>query len=336
MKVLVTGSAGFIGAAVAGALVRRGDEVLGIDDFNPYYNPLMKHARIAPLKQSPLYNHVSIDIADSVSVESIFAGFEPDVVVHLAAQAGVRHALTDPYSYGRSNLIGFLNILESSKNRTQHLLYASSSSVYGLNQSLPFVESDPVFRPTSLYAATKIANEAMAHAYSSNFDLRTTGMRFFTVYGPWGRPDMMPIKFARSILADQPIELFNSGNHSRDFTYIDDVVDGVLSIIDGGSSLGVPDVVKADDEQGALPYSIFNIGGENPVHLLEFVDLLEHQLGKAAVKVFVPRQLGDMSETHASNEKLRNITGWNPRISIEEGVRRFAEWALCNVEYLQP
>lgn len=336
MKVLVTGSAGFVGAAVARALVRRGDEVLGIDNFNPYYNPLMKHARIASLQQNPLYHHMDIDIADSGLVESTFATFNPDVVVHLAAQAGVRHAQKDPHSYGRSNLIGFLNILESSKNRVQHLVYASSSSVYGLNKSLPFVESDPVTRPASLYAATKIANEVMAHAYSFNFDLRTTGMRFFTVYGPWGRPDMMPIKFARLILAGQPIELFNSGNHSRDFTYIDDAVDGVLKILDSGQARETPAVTNSDDEQAVLPFTVFNIGGESPVHLLRFLDLLEDQLGKTAVRVLAPRQLGDMSVTHANIDKLHSVTGWKPRISIEEGVQRFAEWALLNIEYLQP
>lgn len=336
MKVLVTGSAGFIGAAVAHALVQRGDEVLGIDNFDPYYNPLLKHARIASLQQSLLYQHMNIDIADSSSVEFAFAEFRPDVVVHLAAQAGVRHASKDPSSYGRSNLIGFLNILESSKNRVQHLIYASSSSVYGLNKSFPFVESDSVMRPTSLYAATKVANEVMAHTYSFNFNLRTTGMRFFTVYGPWGRPDMMPMKFARLILAGQPIELFNSGDHSRDFTYIDDVVEGVLKILDNGKAREMPVVTNSNDEQDSPPFTIFNIGGENPIHLLKFVELLENQLGKTAIKVLAPRQLGEMSVTHANNEKLRGATGWQPRISIEEGVRRFAEWARLNINYLQP
>lgn len=336
MKALVTGSAGFIGAAVARALVQRGDEVLGIDNFDPYYNPLMKRARIASLQQSLLYRHVNIDIADSGSVESAFAAFDPDIVVHLAAQAGIRHARKDPHSYGRSNLIGFLNILESSKNRIQHLVYASSSSVYGLNNSFPFVESDPVLRPTSLYAATKIANEVMAHAYSFNFNLRTTGMRFFTVYGPWGRPDMMPIKFARLILAGQPIELFNSGNHLRDFTYIDDAVDAVLKILDSSHAPETPAVTNADDERTVLPFTVFNIGGESPVHLLRFLDLLENQLGKTAVRVMAPRQLVDMSVTHANIDKLRSVTGWKPHISIEEGVRRFAEWALLNIEYLRP
>lgn len=336
MKVLVTGSAGFIGAAVAQALVQRGDEVLGIDNFNSYYNPLMKHARVASLQQSLNYRHMDIDIANSDSVESAFTAFNPEVVIHLAAQAGVRHALKDPHSYGQSNLIGFLNILESSKNRTQHLIYASSSSVYGLNNSIPFIESDPVMRPASLYAATKIANEAMAHAYSFNFDLPTTGMRFFTVYGPWGRPDMMPIKFARMILAGQPIELFNSGNHSRDFTYIDDVVDGVLRILDNSHSRNVSVGSRSSDEQDAPPFTVFNIGGESPVPLLRFIDLLESQLGKTAIRVLAPRQLGDMSVTHANIEKLRGVTGWTPRISIEEGVQRFAEWAQFNIEYLQP
>jgi len=336
VKVLVTGSAGFIGAAVARALVQRGDEVLGIDNFNSYYNPVLKHARIVSLQQSLLYQHMKIDIADSDLVESAFTAFNPDVVIHLAAQAGVRHANNDPFSYGRSNLLGFLNILESSKNRIKHLIYASSSSVYGLNRSIPFVESEPVMRPASLYAATKIANEMMAHSYSFNFDLRTTGMRFFTVYGPWGRPDMMPMKFARLILAGQPIELFNSGNHSRDFTYIDDVVDGVLKILDNGQTPEIPIVTKSPDQRDAIPFTVFNIGGENPVHLLRFLDLLESQLGKTAIRVLAPRQLGDMSVTHANIEKLHNVTGWKPHISIEEGVRRFAEWAQLNVEYLQP
>jgi len=320
MRILVTGAAGFIGAALVERLLARGDAVLGLDNHNAYYDPALKEARLARFAGHPAYRHQRTDLIDAAAIERAFAEAGPQQVVHLAAQAGVRYSLTHPESYVQSNLVGFGHMLEACRHHAVgHLVYASSSSVYGANRKLPFAVDDAVDHPLSLYAASKRANELMAHAYSHLYALPTTGLRFFTVYGPWGRPDMAPMLFAERILRGEPIDVYNQGHHRRDFTYIDDIVDGVLRVLDRAPTAG------ADTASGA-PCRLYNIGNDAPVELLRFIELLEHALDRQVEKRLLPMQPGDVEATWADVEPLRRDTGWTPSTAIEEGVARFAAW----------
>ncbi|MGN2244782.1 NAD-dependent epimerase [Frateuria sp. GZRR33] len=328
MRILVTGTAGFIGAALAQRLLARGDDVFGIDNHNDYYDPSLKEARLAQFAGHPAYTHLRADLADAEAVDRAFADFQPQRVVNLAAQAGVRYSLKNPRAYVRSNLDGFLNILEGCRHgQVQHLVYASSSSVYGANRKMPFAVEDAVDHPVSLYAASKKANELMAHSYSHLYGLPTTGLRFFTVYGPWGRPDMSPILFADRISRGEPIDVFNYGNHSRDFTYIDDIVEGVIRALDHPAQ---PDPAY-DPEQpnpgtSSAPYRVYNIGNDKPVQLLRFIELLEQNLGRSVEKNLLPMQAGDVPDTWADVSALRRDVGYAPDTSIEDGVARFVKW----------
>ncbi len=319
MKTLVTGAAGFVGMHVAQALLARGDEVVGWDNLNDYYDVALKHARLARLRKHAGFRFERIDIADAAATAAHFAGGGFERVVHLAAQAGVRYSLTHPHAYGQSNLTGFLNVLEGCRQQVvKHLVYASSSSVYGGNRKVPFAEDDAVDHPVSLYAATKKANEVMAHSYSHLYALPTSGLRFFTVFGPWGRPDMAYYSFTRAILAGQPIPVFNRGDMQRDFTYIDDIVDGVLAVLER------PPVA---DAAGGVPYRVLNIGGADPVPLLDFIAAIERALGVRAQLDLLPMQPGDVPVTHADVTRLRALTGLQGRSTgIDEGVRRFVQW----------
>ncbi len=328
MKILVTGTAGFIGAALAQQLLARGDEVIGIDNLNDYYDVQLKQARLDLLTPQPGFTDLRIGIEDKQAVDQVFKTYQPQRVVNLAAQAGVRYSLSNPQAYIDSNITGFLNILEACRHfGTEHLVYASSSSVYGANTRMPFAEGDNVDHPVSLYAATKKSNELMAHTYSHLFQIPTTGLRFFTVYGPWGRPDMAPILFANKIARGKAIDVFNYGQHRRDFTYIDDIVSGIIHSLDNpaqpnGSWTGE----KPDPASSAAPYRIYNIGSNSPVELLRFIELMEQGLGKTAVKNLLPMQPGDVPDTYANVDSLVNTVGYKPRTSIEEGVARFIEW----------
>ncbi|MBA1189270.1 NAD-dependent epimerase [Pseudomonas entomophila] len=329
MKVLVTGAAGFIGAHTTLRLLRDGHEVIGLDNFNDYYDPALKTARVRWIESQvgPFALH-TLDLADRDGVAQLFAAERPDVVVHLAAQAGVRYSLQNPQAYVDSNLCGFLNVLEGCRrNPVQHLLYASSSSVYGANQNTPYRVQDGVDHPLSLYAATKKANEAMAHSYSHLFGIPCSGLRFFTVYGPWGRPDMSPIHFARSISEGWPIQLFNQGRHQRDFTYIDDIVESLVRLIPR-PPVARPDWTPAqpDPASSQAPWRLFNIGGQRPVELIDYVALLEHHLQRDAVIELLPLQPGDVLATWADASALEQVTGFTPRISLDEGLGRFVAW----------
>lgn len=325
---LVTGAAGFIGFHVAKALLARGATVVGVDSLNAYYDPTLKQARLAQLLGRPGFSFQKLDLADRAGTAELFQGVRPGIVVHLAAQAGVRYSLDHPESYVDSNLVGFGNILEGCRHAgVKHLVYASSSSVYGANTTMPFSEHHGVDHPLSLYAATKKANELMAHVYSHLFGLPTTGLRFFTVYGPWYRPDMALFKFARAILAGEPIEVFNNGDMRRDFTYIDDAVEAVMRI---ALTPAAPDPAwqaDAPDPAGSrAPYRLYNIGNANPVDLLKMIELLERALGRAAVKKLMPMQPGDVRETSADVSDLERDFGYRPATSLQEGVRHFVEW----------
>ncbi|UGB37041.1 NAD-dependent epimerase [Frateuria soli] len=328
MRILVTGTAGFIGAALAQRLLARGDEVFGIDNHNDYYDPSLKEARLAQFAGHPAYTHLRADLADADAIDRAFAEFQPQRVVNLAAQAGVRYSLKNPRAYVRSNLDGFLNILEGCRHgRIEHLVYASSSSVYGANRKMPFAVEDAVDHPVSLYAASKKANELMAHSYSHLYGLPTTGLRFFTVYGPWGRPDMSPILFADRISRGEPIDVFNHGNHSRDFTYIDDIVEGVVRTLDHTAQ---PDPAYDPEHPNPgtsnAPYRVYNIGNDQPVQLLRFIELLEQNLGRTVEKNLLPMQPGDVPDTWADVSALRRDVGYAPGTSIEDGVTRFVQW----------
>lgn len=313
MKILVTGAAGFIGSKLMCSLSKRGDEVVGVDNFNDYYDVRLKYARVREFGLEVL----KLDIADKPALDALFARERFDKVVNLAAQAGVRYSISHPYDYLSSNLSGFLNILEACRNnKVKHLVYASSSSVYGLNAKVPFSEKDKVDAPVSLYAATKLSNELMAHAYCMLYGISMTGLRFFTVYGPWGRPDMAPMLFASAIRNGEPIKVFNNGDLIRDFTYIDDIVDGTIRCIDQDPSL---------DENG-LPYRIYNIGCSSPVKLMAFISTLENAMGREAKKEYLPMQLGDVYQTYADTSLLAAETGYRPHITINEGVERFIAW----------
>ncbi len=328
MRILVTGAAGFIGAALIERLLARGERVLGVDNHNDYYDPALKQARLDRFAAHPGYRHARLDIADGAALREAFAQFRPERVVHLAAQAGVRHSLTNPGAYVQSNLVGFGNILEACRHgAAQHLVFASSSSVYGANRKLPFSEADAVDHPVSLYAATKKSNEMMAHAYSHLYRLPATGLRFFTVYGPWGRPDMSPILFARRIQRGEPLQVFNHGRHQRDFTYIDDIVEGVLAVLDRPAAPDPAyDPLHPHPARSDTPFRIYNIGGDAPVELLRFIELLERALGRTVEKHLLPMQPGDVEATWADVSALRTATGWQPRVGIEDGIARFVRW----------
>jgi len=328
MRILVTGTAGFIGAALTQRLLARGDEVFGIDNHNDYYDPALKEARLAQFVDHPNYRHLRADLADAAAVNAAFAEFQPQRVANLAAQAGVRYSLQNPQAYVSSNLVGFVNILEVCRHQpVEHLVYASSSSVYGANRKLPFAVEDAVDHPVSLYAASKKANELMAHTYSHLYGLPTTGLRFFTVYGPWGRPDMSPILFADRISRGEPIDVFNHGNHSRDFTYIDDIVEGVIRTLDHPAQ---PDPGYNDEAPNPgtsnAPYRVYNIGNDQPVQLLRFIELLEQHFGRTVEKRLLPMQPGDVPDTWADVSALRRDVGYAPDTSIEDGVARFVAW----------
>jgi UDP-glucuronate 4-epimerase len=327
-NVLVTGAAGFIGYHLCQRLLAQGDRVVGIDNLNDYYDVNLKHARLAGLQQRHGFFFKQLDLADRAAVAALFVAESFDVVVNLAAQAGVRYSLINPHAYTESNVTGFLNLLEGCRHsRTGHLVYASSSSVYGANTTMPYSVHQNVDHPVSLYAATKKANELMAHAYSALYNIPTTGLRFFTVYGPWGRPDMAPIIFTKAILEGTPIDVFNHGRMQRDFTYIDDIVEGVARVMDKipapdpGWSGGAPDPASS-----FAPYRIYNIGNNQPVELLRFIEVLEDCLGRKAIKNLLPLQSGDLLATAADIEDLAAAVGFQPATTIETGIARFVEW----------
>jgi UDP-glucuronate 4-epimerase len=328
MKVLVTGAAGFIGSATAQRLLDRGDEVVGLDNLNEYYDVTLKQARLAKLRTQQAFRFVLADLADSEAIAALFAKEQFERVVHLGAQAGVRYSLKEPRSYIQSNLVGTLNVLEGCRqNAVAHLVYASSSSVYGASSKLPYSIHEPASHPVSLYAATKRANELMAHSYSSIFRLPTTGLRFFTVYGPWGRPDMALFLFTRAILEGRPIEVFNHGHHKRDFTYIDDIVEGVIRVLD---RIAQPhprwDSANPDPAYSPAPYRLYNIGSNRPIDLLRYIEVLENLLGRKAEKIMLPMQPGDVADTFADVRELQDDIGYRPTTPIEVGVRNFVEW----------
>jgi len=328
MKILVTGAAGFIGSAVSKVLLARGDTVLGFDNVNSYYDVKLKETRLSHLTPNKNFSVLRADLADAKAVSGAFESFRPDRVVHLGAQAGVRYSLENPQAYVDSNITGTLNILESSRKWTvEHLVYASSSSVYGGNVNMPFSVNDHVDHPVSLYAASKKSNELMAHCYSHLFGIPTTGLRFFTVYGPWGRPDMALFRFAKNILAGIPIEVYNYGNHRRDFTYIDDIVEGVVRIMDK-APVANPNWDRKNpvSESSFAPYRLYNIGNNTPIWLNDVIEILEQELGKKATKTLLPLQPGDVPETFADIHPLERDFGFRPKTSIAEGVRSFVRW----------
>ena len=328
MPTLVTGTAGFIGYHLAERLLARGDDVVGLDVLNDYYDVRLKEARLARLTPHPNYHHERVELTDRPQVERVFTEHRPERVVHLAAQAGVRYSLTNPHAYVESNLAGFLNVLEGCRHgAVQHLVYASSSSVYGANTKLPFATSDSVDHPVSLYAASKKANELMAHTYSHLYDLPTTGLRFFTVYGPWGRPDMALFLFTKAILAGEPIRVFNHGRMQRDFTYVDDVVEGVIRTLDRPARPNTEwNGATPDPASSRAPYRVYNIGNNQPVELMHLIEVLEGALGREAVKHLEPLQPGDVPATYADVDDLMRDVGFRPSTPIERGVERFVTW----------
>jgi UDP-glucuronate 4-epimerase len=328
MKVLVTGTAGFIGFHVAKHLLARGDEVIGVDSINDYYDVRLKHARLEQLKGTRGFDFTKLDIADDAAMVRLFRDHSPARVVHLAAQAGVRYSLTNPHAYIDSNIRGFINILEGCRHTAvEHLVFASSSSVYGANTQMPFSVHHSVDHPVSLYAATKKANELMAHTYSHLYRFPATGLRFFTVYGPWGRPDMAIFRFVEAILAGRPIEVYNNGDMSRDFTYIDDIVEGVVRVLDRAPSPNENWSGDAPDPGSSrAPYRVYNIGNASPVGLTRMIDILEECLGRTATRKLLPMQPGDVPATSADVTDLQTDTGFRPTTSIEVGLRRFVDW----------
>ncbi len=328
MKILVTGAAGFIGMTASLRLLARGDEVVGLDNLNDYYDVNLKHNRLKRLTSHANFRFVQLDVGDRTGMAALFADEKFDRVIHLAAQAGVRYSLQNPHAYVDSNLIGFVNILEGCRHsQVQHLVYASSSSVYGGNTKMPFSEHDSVDHPVSLYAATKKANELMAHTYSHLYNLPTTGLRFFTVYGPWGRPDMALFLFTKAIMDGRPIDVYNYGNMQRDFTYVDDIVEGVIRVLDRVATPNATyDSSLADPATSNAPYRVFNIGNNNPVPLLDFVGCIEDALGKKAEKRLLPLQDGDVPATYANTDALQDWVGFVPGTSIQAGIGNFVAW----------
>jgi UDP-glucuronate 4-epimerase len=328
MKILVTGAAGFIGSHTARKLLERGEQVVGLDNLNEYYDVTLKQARLALLQKHPNFSFLKLDLADDAAIKEAFAREKFERVVHLAAQAGVRYSIEAPHTYTRSNVTGTLNVLEGCRhNGVQHLVYASTSSVYGANTNMPFSVHNIADHPLSLYAATKRANELMAHNYSSLFKLPTTGLRFFTVYGPWGRPDMALFMFTRNILEGKPIDVFNHGHHKRDFTFVEDIAEGVVRALyrvaqpDPAWDSNAPDPATSN-----APYRIYNIGNNRPVELLRYIEVIEECLGRKAVRNLLPLQLGDVPDTSANIDDLVNDVGYRPATEVEEGVRRFVDW----------
>lgn len=330
-KILVTGAAGFIGFHLSRALLEKGHQVTGLDNLNDYYDVSLKRARLERLKKSAspkTFQFIKADLADRKKIEKIFQKGDFGRVIHLAAQAGVRYSLKNPYAYIDSNIAGFMNILEGCRHhRVQHLVFASSSSVYGMNVKVPFSESDNVDHPISLYAASKKANELMAHTYAHLYGLPCTGLRFFTVYGPWGRPDMACFLFTQAILEGRPIDVFNFGNMQRDFTYIDDIVEGIIRVAEKVPQPNPDwDKAKSDPGSSSAPYKIYNIGNHNPVELARFIEVLETELGKKAVRNMLPIQPGDVPATYADVDDLTRDVGFKPSTSIEQGIRNFVAW----------
>lgn len=328
MKILVTGAAGFIGSHVSHLLLDRGDEVIGLDNLNDYYDVSLKEARLARLTEREGFRFIRLDVADRAGMAALFRDAGIERVIHLAAQAGVRHSLEDPHSYIDANVVGFMNILEGCRHHDiEHLVYASTSSVYGANTKMPFSESQNVDHPLAIYAATKKANELMAHSYSHLFQLPTTGLRFFTVYGPWGRPDMALFKFTRAILAGEPIEVFNYGHHKRDFTFVDDIAQGIVRACD---KIAQPnpnwDSNDPDPATSNAPYRIYNIGNNKPVDLLRYIEVLEECLGRKAERELLPLQPGDVPDTYADASALVEEVGYKPDTPVEEGIAKFVEW----------
>ncbi|HOL37376.1 MAG: NAD-dependent epimerase [Proteobacteria bacterium] len=328
MKILLTGAAGFIGSTAAQRLLARGDEVVGLDNLNDYYDVKLKLDRLARLEPQRGFRFVRLDVADRGGMQALFAREKFDRVIHLAAQAGVRYSLVNPQAYVEANVVGFMNVLEGCRHtQVQHLVYASSSSVYGGNTKMPFSERDSVDHPVSMYAATKKANELMAHTYSHLYGLPTTGLRFFTVYGPWGRPDMALFLFTKAILEGRPIDVFNHGKMRRDFTYVDDIVEGVIRVLD---KTATPDAAyraaAPDPATSNAPFRVFNIGNHNPVELMEFVGCIEDALGRKAEKNMLPLQDGDVPATYADVDALREWVGFVPATDIRTGIGRFVEW----------
>jgi UDP-glucuronate 4-epimerase len=328
MKILVTGAAGFIGMTTTLRLLDRGDQVVGLDNLNDYYDVSLKQSRLDRLTPHANFRFVKCDVADREGVATLFAAEKFDRVIHLAAQAGVRYSLQNPHAYIDSNVVGFMNILEACRhNQVGHLVYASSSSVYGGNTRMPFSEHDSVDHPVSMYAATKKANELMAHTYSHLFGLPTTGLRFFTVYGPWGRPDMALFLFTKAILEGRAIDVFNHGNMQRDFTYVDDIVEGVVRVLDRPATASASyDPLVADPATSNAPYRVFNIGNNNPVPLLDFIGCIEEALGRKAEKNLLPLQDGDVPATYANTDALRYWVGFVPATPVKDGIARFVKW----------
>jgi len=325
---LVTGSAGFIGSSVSIELLERGDDVIGIDNHNDYYDPKIKEGRLERLNKYSNYKHYKIDLCDRVSLDKVFKDHKINKVINLAAQAGVRYSMENPLAYINSNIVGFAHILENCfKNDIEHLVYASTSSVYGANTKMPFSEHESVNHPLSVYAASKKSNELMAHTYSYLYQLPTTGLRFFTVYGPWGRPDMALFKFTKNILDEKPIDVFNFGNHTRDFTYIDDIVKGVVKVLDNPATINVDwDSNQPDPSTSKAPWRIYNIGNNKPVKLMDYIDALEKNLKKKAIINFLPLQPGDVPDTYASADNLKDKFNYKPSTSVVEGISNFVNW----------
>ncbi|EKO78299.1 MULTISPECIES: NAD-dependent epimerase [Leptospira] len=335
MKVLITGSAGFIGFHLAKKLLHRGDDVIGIDSLNDYYDPSLKEKRVLILKETAVqfsrnFQFFKLNLADLISLKKIFIEFHFDRVIHLAAQAGVRYSLENPHAYVESNIIAFTNILENCRHKKiSHLTYASTSSVYGAHTNMPFSEHESTDHPLQFYAATKKANELMAHSYSHLFALPTTGLRFFTVYGPWGRPDMALFLFTKNIIEGKPIKVFNNGDHTRDFTYVDDIVEGVIRASDRIASPNPNwDPKKPDPATSNAPFRIYNIGNNNPIKLSKYIEAIEECLHKKAIKEFLPLQPGDVPDTFADVSDLENDLGFKPVTSVKQGIRNFVDWYL--------
>jgi UDP-glucuronate 4-epimerase len=331
MKILVTGTAGFIGNQLALKLLERGDEVIGIDNLNDYYDINLKKARLARILDYKNYTDIRADIADREIMTTLFKQYQPQRVVNLAAQAGVRYSIENPHIYIDSNIVGFINVLEGCRSlQVEHLVYASSSSVYGANEAMPFSVHDNVDHPLSLYAASKKANELMAHTYSHLYQLPTTGLRFFTVYGPWGRPDMALFLFTKAILDGEPIQVFNYGEHQRDFTYIDDIVEGIMRTLDNPAHPNPHwSGLNPDPATSKAPWRVYNIGNQTPVELLTYIDILEKALGKTAIKELLPLQLGDVLDTYADVQALVDDVGYKPNTPIIEGINKFVDWYLA-------